>query len=103
MLQDLTKNVTRPDGSWTVIPNPKSWRGISVFGAIALGEALHHHGHILPSDIKEKWMDRLAKVGDYLYKNFDMTLKRLKIGLQHHITYFLEKENQVIRRAIKAC
>ena len=79
-VMEWSKNVTRPDGSWTVIPNPKSWRGISVFGAIALGEALHHHGHILPSDIKEKWMDRLAKVGDYLYKNFDMTFTNINYG-----------------------
>ena len=79
-VMEWSKNVTRPDGSWTVIPNPKSWRGISVFGAIALGEALHYHGHILPVDIKEKWMDRLAKVGDYLYKNFDMTFTNINYG-----------------------
>ena len=79
-VMEWSKNVTRPDGSWTVIPNPKSWRGISVFGAIALGEALHYHGHILPTDIKEKWMDRLAKVGDYLYKNFDMTFTNINYG-----------------------
>jgi hypothetical protein len=79
-LMEWSKNVSMPDGSWTVIPNPKSWRGISVFGAIALGEALHYHGHILPADIKEKWMDRLAKVGDYLYKNFDMTFTNINYG-----------------------
>ena len=79
-VMEWSKNVTRPDGSWTVIPNPKSWRGISVFGAIALGEALHYHGHILPVDIQQKWMDRLAKVGDYLYKNFDMTFTNINYG-----------------------
>jgi hypothetical protein len=79
-VMEWSKNVTRPDGSWTVIPNPKSWRGISVFGAIALGEALHYHGHILPADIKEKWMDRLSRVGDYLYKNFDMTFTNINYG-----------------------
>jgi hypothetical protein len=79
-VMEWSKNVTRPDGSWTVIPNPKSWRGISVFGAIALGEALHYHGQILPADIKEKWMDRLSRVGDYLYKNFDMTFTNINYG-----------------------
>ena len=79
-VMEWSKNVTRPDGSWTVIPNPKSWRGISVFGAIALGEALHYHGHILPADIKEKWTDRLARGGDYLYKNFDMTFTNINYG-----------------------
>jgi len=67
-----------PDGSWTVIPNPKSWRGISVFGAIALAEALHHHGHILPEDIHQKWKARLAKVGEYIFKNFDMTFTNIR-------------------------
>lgn len=72
-VMDWSENVSRPDGSWTVIPDPKSWRGITVFGAIALGEALYHHGHILPLDIKQKWMDRLAKAADFIYQNFTMT------------------------------
>lgn len=65
-----SENVSRPDGSWTVIPNPKSWRGITVFGAIALGEALHHHGHVLPNEIKEKWTERLKKAADFIHANF---------------------------------
>lgn len=64
------KNVSRPDGSWTVIPNPKSWRGITVFGAIALGEALHHHGHLLPKEIKMQWIGRLQEAADFIYQNF---------------------------------
>lgn len=72
-VMDWSKNVSLPDGSWTVIPNPKSWRGITVFGAIALGEALHHHGHILPPAVKKQWMDRLDKAADFIYKNFTIT------------------------------
>lgn len=72
-VMDWSENVSRPDGSWTVIPNPKSWRGITVFGAIALGEALHHHGHILPEGIKKQWTDRLRKAADFVYQNFTMT------------------------------
>ena len=34
-------NVSQENGAWTVIRNPKSWKGITVFGAIALAEALH--------------------------------------------------------------
>ncbi len=72
-VMEWSKNVSRPDGSWTVIPNPKSWRGITVFGAIALGEALHHHGHILPENVKEQWTDRLSQAADFIYQNFTMT------------------------------
>ena len=72
-VMDWSKNVSRPDGSWTVIPDPKSWRGITVFGAIALGEALHHHGHVLPLEIRSQWMERLAKAANFIYQNFTMT------------------------------
>lgn len=65
-----SENVSMPDGSWTVIPNPKSWKGITVFGAIALGEALHHHGHVLPAEIKEKWTQRLNQAAEFVHKNF---------------------------------
>ncbi len=79
-VMEWSKNVSMPDGSWTVIPNPKSWRGISVFGAIALAEALHHHGSILPEAIHQAWMERLAKVGDYIYQNFNLTFTNLNYG-----------------------
>ena len=72
-VMEWSKNVSRPDGSWTVIPDPKSWRGITVFGAIALGEALSHHGHLLPMNIKTEWRERLAKAADFIHQNFTMT------------------------------
>ncbi|MEL6922912.1 MAG: hypothetical protein AAFO94_02615, partial [Bacteroidota bacterium] len=65
-----SENVSRPDGSWTVIPNPKSWRGITVFGAIALAEALHHHGNLLPTGLHEKWRQRLSKAAEFIHLNF---------------------------------
>jgi len=65
-----SENVSMPDGSWTVIPDPKSWKGITVFGAIALGEALHHHGHVLPRHIKTQWTKRLQKAAEFIHKNF---------------------------------
>ena len=106
-VMEWSNNVSMPDGSWTVIPNPKSWRGISVFGAIALGEALHYHGHILPVGIKEKWLDRLAKVGDYLYKNFDMTFTNINYGFTvvyalNLLGRILENETYLTRSRILA-
>ncbi|MGB3151880.1 MAG: hypothetical protein WBB27_14575 [Maribacter sp.] len=65
-----SENVSMPDGSWTVIPDPKSWKGITVFGAIALGEALHHHGHVLPTEIKQEWTRRLRNAAEFIHKNF---------------------------------
>ncbi|WP_066630693.1 hypothetical protein [Labilibacter marinus] len=73
-------NVSQEDGSWTVIPNPKSWRGISVFGAIALGEALHYHGHLLEEELKNKWYKRLDEVGAYLHRTFTMTFTNVNYG-----------------------
>ena len=73
LVMEWSKNVSMPDGSWTVIPDPRSWRGITVFGAIALGEALHQHGHILPAELKKQWMARLEKATEFIYQNFTMT------------------------------
>ncbi|TKD63366.1 hypothetical protein [Flavobacterium sp. ASW18X] len=67
-----SENVSKEDGSWTVVPNPKSWPGITVFGAIALAEALHHHGHVLPPEIKQQWTERLKKAADFVHKNFNI-------------------------------
>jgi len=64
-------NVSRPDGSWTNDVNPKSWRGTSIFGAIALAEALHYHGDVLDKARREAWTSRLDEaVGGYLYSDF---------------------------------
>jgi len=79
-VMDWAENVTLADGSWTVIPDPKSWRGTSVFGAISLADALLHHGHVLPNEVEEKWMVRLARVGGYLYKNFTMRISHVNYG-----------------------
>ncbi|MEM9986849.1 MAG: hypothetical protein AAF804_17280, partial [Bacteroidota bacterium] len=80
LLMEWSENVSLPDGSWTVIPDPKSWRGITVFGAIALAEALHHHGQVLPPEVKETWLDRLGRAGEYIYQNFDLTFTNINYG-----------------------
>ena len=64
-------NVSQPDGSWTNDINPKAWRGTSIFGAIALAEALHYHGEILDDERRGAWMKRLDEVaGGYLLRDF---------------------------------
>ena len=64
-------NVTNDDGSWRNDIRPKAWRGTTVFGAIALAEALHYHGKLLDQEQRKAWMERLDRaVGGYLYKDF---------------------------------
>lgn len=73
-------NVSQEDGSWTVIPNPKSWKGITVFGAIALAEALLYHGHVLTKERRDAWTMRLAKAGDYIFKTFTISFTNINYG-----------------------
>ncbi|EMI16942.1 hypothetical protein RMSM_06143, partial [Rhodopirellula maiorica SM1] len=64
-------NVSQPDGSWTNDINPKAWRGTTIFGAIALAEALHYHGEVLDQSRRDAWTIRLDEaVGGYLYRDF---------------------------------
>jgi hypothetical protein len=91
-VMDWSVNVDLPDGSWTNMLDPKSWNGTTVFGAIALGEALHHHGHILPKEIKEKWDKRLKKAIEFVYKNFDMHYSHINYRFTAiYALYFLGK------------
>jgi hypothetical protein len=70
---DWMKNVDAPDGAWTNDPQaPGSWKGITVFGAIALGEALHRHGELLDREVKERWMTRLRSAARFIHDTFKM-------------------------------
>ncbi|MFY0606495.1 MAG: hypothetical protein JXR10_07265 [Cyclobacteriaceae bacterium] len=63
-------NVSLEDGSWTNDINPKSWNGTTVFGAIALAEALQYHGDLLEEDMRVRWAQRLDEAAEFLYKKF---------------------------------
>ena len=64
-------NVSQPDGSWTNDIDPKAWRGTTIFGAIAVAEALHYHGEVLDDERRDAWTKRLDEaVGGYLYRDF---------------------------------
>ena len=71
VFQWAERNVSQPDGSWTVIQDPKSWRGITVFGAIALAETLKHHGDLLEDEMRAQWTARLRRAADFIHANFD--------------------------------
>ena len=60
------RQVSRADGSWLNDVSLSSWQGITVFHAIALAEALHHHGSVLDSATRARWTDRLARAAKFL-------------------------------------
>ncbi len=60
------RTVSRPDGSWVNDVSLSTWQGITVFHAIALAEALAHHGSILDSATRTRWTGRLARAAKFL-------------------------------------
>ncbi|MGY6648023.1 hypothetical protein [Wenyingzhuangia sp. IMCC45574] len=80
VMQWAENNVSQANGAWTVIKNPKSWKGITVFGAIALAEALKYHGHILDAATKKAWTDRLHRAAEYIYKVFTISFTNINYG-----------------------
>jgi len=60
------RTVSRPDGSWVNDVSLSTWQGITVFHAIALAEALAHHGTVLDAPTRSLWTDRLARAAKFL-------------------------------------
>ncbi len=58
--------VSRPDGCWVNDVTLSTWKGITVFHAISLAEALKHHGEVLDAATRAKWRDRLAAAARFL-------------------------------------
>jgi hypothetical protein len=60
------RNVSRPDGGWVNDVFLNDWKGTTVFRAIALAEALIHHGDLLDAKTRQAWRARLAAAYDFL-------------------------------------
>jgi hypothetical protein len=60
------QTVSRRDGSWVNDVTLSSWKGITVFHAIALAEALRRHGSVLDANARTQWTERLAKAAKFL-------------------------------------
>jgi hypothetical protein len=58
--------VSRQDGGWVNDVSLSSWKGITVFRAVALAEALEHHGSVLDTKTRRQWTERLAKAAKFL-------------------------------------
>lgn len=89
-------NVSQENGAWTVIKNPKSWKGITVFGAIALAEALHYHGHVLDEETRKAWTARLERAGEFINKEF--TIDFTNINYPGTAVYGLNLIGDVVNR-----
>lgn len=70
MLFRWAENMARPAGNYINDTN-SDWKGITVFAAIQLGEALHYHGHLLDEETKAQWMQRFQTAEEYLYYNIE--------------------------------
>ena len=70
-------NVTLPDGSWSNGLDPKSWNGTTIFGAIALAEALHYYGDLLDNARRQRWKDRLGKAAEFIYEKFTISFTNI--------------------------
>jgi len=64
-VQAWSDNMTQADGSW-LNDAGATWKGITVFGAIALCDALHYHGDLLDKKTRQRWTDRLAQAMKFL-------------------------------------
>lgn len=64
------ENVSREDGAWTNDLNPKSWDGVTVFGAISLAETLQYHGDLVDEERRERWTERLKAAAAFVYQRF---------------------------------
>jgi hypothetical protein len=75
------RNVDAPDGSWTNELDPKSWKGTTVFGAIALANALDRHGDLLDSSMRDEWGRRLRRAGEFIRQKFDLAFGNINYPL----------------------
>jgi hypothetical protein len=73
------RNVIKADGSYVNDSN-NDWKGITVFAAISLGEALYYHGHILDNETKLMWTERFKIASEYMYNYIDQLIDNTNIN-----------------------
>lgn len=70
-LFDWGENLLCDDGS--VYNDAQSaWNGITVFSVISLCEALEHHGHLLKNEDRQRFEERLDRMGNWVWQNLTM-------------------------------
>lgn len=78
-LEKWHDNMNCPDGSW-VNDSFCDWKGITVFGTIALGESLRLYSDLLPDAVVWRWKERLRRAADFL-SGFDLNQSNINYPL----------------------
>ena len=76
-----SRNVDAPDGAWTNELDPQSWKGITIFAAVAIANSLERHGDLLDTGIRDEWGRRLRRAGEFVRKNFDISYGNINYPL----------------------
>ena len=71
-LQAWSEHVSNFDGSYSNDPPMSDWKGITVFGSIALAEAIRHHSRILDTKTSKQWLNRLKRAMDFLHNSIEL-------------------------------
>jgi hypothetical protein len=75
------KNVDSPDGAWTNEVDPKSWKGTTVFAALALAKSLQAFGDLLDASTRAAWSQRLRLAGEFIYRTFNFDFSNINYPL----------------------
>jgi len=63
-------NCSLDNGAWTNDPGkPRSWNGITVFGAITKLEAIQHYPELLGAETVTAWKNRLHRAAEFVFKS----------------------------------
>jgi hypothetical protein len=65
-VQKWSDVVSHDDGSFRNDVEGNNWNGITVFSALALAEALHYHGDLLPDGVRAVWTRRLDRAAQWI-------------------------------------
>ena len=66
-LFDWGEGMVRPDGSVANDPG-NDWRGVTVFAALSLHDALFFHGSLLEAEERRRWEKRLEGMGEWIFR-----------------------------------
>jgi hypothetical protein len=108
----MERRVSQPDGSWLNEPAKDSWKGTTVFSAIALCEAIHYHGELMDPTFRRGIRDRLSKAGDFIYNNVTIDYGNINyplsasyamalLGTQLDIPRFKERSRMLAHQGLR--
>lgn len=72
-------NLLRPDGTYYNDVGT-TWRGISVFSALALGETLLRFGELLDADVKQRWETIFTRLTDASVSFFESEINNANVN-----------------------